>query len=125
MGLFPIDSPVCLTYDNYPPRSDGSKIPSPNTVVIWFSMASTPDKSPAAAPTGTSSERRPAVSADGQVLPQLGRGDDIARELEQLRDRFRKTTNALASAAHDLKTPLGDSEWLHRIAAESETRSAQ
>ena len=32
--------------------------------------------------------------------------DDMARELEQLRDRFRKTTNALASAAHDLKTPL-------------------
>ncbi|MFZ0480438.1 MAG: HAMP domain-containing sensor histidine kinase [Terriglobales bacterium] len=31
---------------------------------------------------------------------------DDARELEQLRDRFRKTTNALASAAHDLKTPL-------------------
>jgi len=30
----------------------------------------------------------------------------MARELEQLRDRFRKTTNALASAAHDLKTPL-------------------
>ena len=33
-------------------------------------------------------------------------GDEAARELEQLRDRFRKTTNALASAAHDLKTPL-------------------
>ncbi len=32
--------------------------------------------------------------------------DEISRELEQLRDRFRKTTNALASAAHDLKTPL-------------------
>jgi signal transduction histidine kinase len=30
----------------------------------------------------------------------------MTRELEQLRDRFRKTTNALASAAHDLKTPL-------------------
>jgi signal transduction histidine kinase len=30
----------------------------------------------------------------------------LAGELEQLRDRFRKTTNALASAAHDLKTPL-------------------
>jgi signal transduction histidine kinase len=30
----------------------------------------------------------------------------VARELEQLRDRFRKTTSALASAAHDLKTPL-------------------
>ena len=35
-----------------------------------------------------------------------GSADDVARELEQLRDRFRKTTNALASAAHDLKTPL-------------------
>jgi signal transduction histidine kinase len=31
---------------------------------------------------------------------------NVARELEQLRDRFRKTTTALASAAHDLKTPL-------------------
>ncbi len=30
----------------------------------------------------------------------------LAKELEQLRDRFRRTTNALASAAHDLKTPL-------------------
>jgi signal transduction histidine kinase len=32
--------------------------------------------------------------------------DEASRELELLRDRFRKTTNALASAAHDLKTPL-------------------
>ena len=32
--------------------------------------------------------------------------EDVAQELENLRDRFRKTTNALASAAHDLKTPL-------------------
>jgi signal transduction histidine kinase len=31
---------------------------------------------------------------------------DITREYEQLRDRFQRTTNALASAAHDLKTPL-------------------
>ncbi|MFY9673556.1 MAG: HAMP domain-containing sensor histidine kinase [Terriglobales bacterium] len=30
----------------------------------------------------------------------------VLRELEQLRDQYRKTTNALASAAHDLKTPL-------------------
>ncbi|MFY9561403.1 MAG: HAMP domain-containing sensor histidine kinase [Terriglobales bacterium] len=32
--------------------------------------------------------------------------DDLVREFEQLRDRFQRTTNALASAAHDLKTPL-------------------
>jgi signal transduction histidine kinase len=31
---------------------------------------------------------------------------ELVRELEQLRDRYQKTTNALASAAHDLKTPL-------------------
>ena len=31
---------------------------------------------------------------------------ELTRELEQLRDQFRKTTNALGSAAHDLKTPL-------------------
>ena len=31
---------------------------------------------------------------------------ELAKDLEQLRDRFRRTTNALASAAHDLKTPL-------------------
>ena len=31
---------------------------------------------------------------------------DIERDYEQLRDRFQRTTNALASAAHDLKTPL-------------------
>ncbi len=30
----------------------------------------------------------------------------LAKDLEHLRDRFRRTTNALASAAHDLKTPL-------------------
>jgi signal transduction histidine kinase len=30
----------------------------------------------------------------------------VTQEYEQLRDRFLRTTNALASAAHDLKTPL-------------------
>ena len=41
---------------------------------------------------------RIAVEAEPEV--------DVQRELEQLRDRFQRTTNALASAAHDLKTPL-------------------
>ncbi|MBZ5548256.1 MAG: HAMP domain-containing histidine kinase [Acidobacteriia bacterium] len=65
-------------------------------------MAATPDKSlvPPAAGTGSRedvpSEARRRVSEPG----------DIAQELEQLRDRFLRTTNALASAAHDLKTPL-------------------
>jgi signal transduction histidine kinase len=52
-----------------------------------------------------------AQSAGG---PSVGRrapgpgdeGIDLLQEYAQLRDRFARTTNALASAAHDLKTPL-------------------
>jgi hypothetical protein len=46
---------------------------------------------------------RPYAGADTSAASSA---QEDARELEQLRDRFRKTTNALASAAHDLKTPL-------------------
>jgi len=41
--------------------------------------------------------------------PQLSTAESssaVVPELEQLRDRHRKMTNALGSAAHDLKTPL-------------------
>jgi len=38
--------------------------------------------------------------------PASAEAPEANRELEDLRDRFRKTTNALGSAAHDLKTPL-------------------
>jgi signal transduction histidine kinase len=63
------------------------------------------DKSPAAAPAGTRpKDGQPSSTA--AELSGFGSADDVARDLEQLRDRFRKTTNALASAAHDLKTPL-------------------
>ena len=68
-------------------------------------MATMSDKSPAAAPIGTSpKDSLPPTATARSSAPSSA--DDIARELEQLRDRFRKTTNALASAAHDLKTPL-------------------
>jgi len=68
-------------------------------------MVTMSDKSPAAAPTGTSPKE--GVPSSATVTPFApNSADDIARDLEQLRDRFRKTTNALASAAHDLKTPL-------------------
>ena len=46
------------------------------------------------------------ANAGGVVSSAAAPADEVTRELEQLRDRFRKTTNALASAAHDLKTPL-------------------
>jgi len=66
-------------------------------------MASTPEKTPAVSLSGT--------SAAGSALPltanpAIATVEEGTREIEQLRDRFTKTTNALASAAHDLKTPL-------------------
>src|SRR5580698_7324850 len=65
----------------------------------------------------TSHEGRPAMSTGASSMKDTLRNpsarfsdpppmSDVVRELESLRDRFRKTTNALASAAHDLKTPL-------------------
>jgi signal transduction histidine kinase len=72
-------------------------------------MSSLFDKSPGAAPTGgTANETTKNGLPPAGLVPTAAANpaDDIARELEQLRDRFRKTTNALASAAHDLKTPL-------------------
>ncbi len=66
------------------------------------------EKSPALIPTGSSvsnlKDGAPPAFAARAVSHDSA--NDVVRELEQLRDRFRKTTNALASAAHDLKTPL-------------------
>lgn len=72
-------------------------------------MSSLFDKSPGAAPTGgTANETAKNALPPTGLAPAAGANaaDETSRELEQLRDRFRKTTNALASAAHDLKTPL-------------------
>ncbi len=38
--------------------------------------------------------------------PETGRASQELQEYAQLRERYLRTTNALASAAHDLKTPL-------------------
>ncbi len=68
-------------------------------------MASISDKSPGMVFRGTiANNGLPSTAAGRAYAPSSA--DDLAGELEQLRDRFRKTTNALASAAHDLKTPL-------------------
>jgi len=69
-------------------------------------MASTPEKTPAVSQAGTSSKRESSAAKPDAPISTSPAPEEIARELEQLRDRFRRTTNALASAAHDLKTPL-------------------
>src|SRR6202795_590532 len=68
-------------------------------------MASMSEKSPAVVPTGASPQNS-LPSAEKARAAAPSSTDDGTNELEQLRDRYRKTTNALASAAHDLKTPL-------------------
>src|ERR1700691_2244208 len=54
-----------------------------------------------------------AVRPDGDVPSP----ENLLQEYKELRERFQRTTNALASAAHDLKTPLsilnGYVELLH------------
>jgi len=67
-------------------------------------MASTPEKTPVVSLTGASPVKERSTPQSGAKSPAPVQ--ELTRELEQLRDRFRKTTNALASAAHDLKTPL-------------------
>jgi signal transduction histidine kinase len=68
-------------------------------------MASTPEKTPAVSQAGANSKQESSVKPDARISTSPA-ADETSRELELLRDRFRKTTNALASAAHDLKTPL-------------------
>ena len=68
-------------------------------------MAATPDKSCLSQPPAA----EPDTSAAHSV-PEPDAGRDYPSELVQnyhhLSERFQRTTNALASAAHDLKTPL-------------------
>jgi len=66
-------------------------------------MAATPDnallqRGVTSAPEAASEE--PSAGSK-QVLPT-----ELEQSFNQLRERFERTTNALASAAHDLKTPL-------------------
>jgi signal transduction histidine kinase len=67
-------------------------------------MAATPDnallfRQTTATPSQATSGEDPSVSK--QNIPT-----QLEQSFNQLRERFERTTNALASAAHDLKTPL-------------------
>jgi signal transduction histidine kinase len=64
-----------------------------------FFVAATPDKTLSVHSAG-------AAPGNGLPVESRARVSELSNELEQLRDRYRRTANALASAAHDLKTPL-------------------
>jgi signal transduction histidine kinase len=73
-------------------------------------MAVTPENTclpratgPKAAAPG--SDLRPVKAQPGNPVPDPA-GGQLLQDFNQLQERFLRTTNALASAAHDLKTPL-------------------
>jgi signal transduction histidine kinase len=68
-------------------------------------MAATPDKSCLSQPAAAESNSPVAHSVPE---PEAGRDypSDLVQNYHHLSERFQRTTNALASAAHDLKTPL-------------------
>jgi signal transduction histidine kinase len=72
-----------------------------------------PDESAVAASASTPNSAPGAPPANSDVPSP----DNLLQEYKELRERFQRTTNALASAAHDLKTPLsilnGYVELLH------------
>jgi len=70
-------------------------------------MASAPENPylPASAAKATVSDLCPAKQGEGPC-PQPECSHDLLQQFTQLQEKFQRTTNALASAAHDLKTPL-------------------
>jgi len=72
-------------------------------------MAATPEKT--CLPQGKQSKAGYSdtcpAKPEGQIhCPDPDCSQDLLQQFNQLQERFQRTTNALASAAHDLKTPL-------------------
>ena len=71
-------------------------------------MAASPDKTLEPKPNASSSVGKDLcpTAPDAGPCPRPECQQDLLQEYTQLREQFLRTTNALASAAHDLKTPL-------------------
>ncbi len=70
-------------------------------------MSVIPDNTCLSQPGDSKTAEDPGViHPESQPYPQPASQQELLQEYTQLRERFQRTTNALASAAHDLKTPL-------------------
>ena len=102
---FLVDNPVGLAYD----FATGAPSHFWKAVLLrsprlWLTSMAIAHKNTSVPDAGGVTASAPAVDvrADGDVpAPQ-----DLLQAYNELRPRFQRTTNALASAAHDLKTPL-------------------
>jgi len=71
-------------------------------------MAANPDNGCLSRPVSAATDAEP-HSIEPALVDQASASDypqDLLQNYTQLSERYRRTTNALASAAHDLKTPL-------------------
>jgi signal transduction histidine kinase len=72
-------------------------------------MVATPDNTCLSQPAGAKTGGQPRPAQVEAAIESGGAADypaDLLQNYRQLCERFQRTTNALASAAHDLKTPL-------------------
>ena len=72
-------------------------------------MAAVPDNTSVPQAASAQAEGTAQFSSPAPEIEPVGAADypsDLLQNYRQLCERFRRTTNALASAAHDLKTPL-------------------
>src|ERR1700686_2738963 len=58
------------------------------------------------APNAPETASSPEAASNAALAGDVPSPENLMQEYMELRERFQRTTNALASAAHDLKTPL-------------------
>src|ERR1700680_2083868 len=78
----------------------------PPRVNRWFPMMATAKNTCVSESTRASNPRETDSGQTSGLDSDVPNPADLLQEYTELRERFQRTTNALASAAHDLKTPL-------------------
>ncbi len=73
---------------------------------VVFLMATAQKNTCVSEETGTAAAPKATASSVPPAAADVPSPENLLQEYNELRERFQRTTNALASAAHDLKTPL-------------------
>jgi signal transduction histidine kinase len=107
-AAFFVDNETGGPYDFFTgihPDELSAEFPSPRCRPVVIQMTTvTKNSSVSNARAGAEVEAAP--STNHRADADQPSAENLLREYNELRERFQRTTNALASAAHDLKTPL-------------------